>query len=77
MKWSLAEAQAGLTFITSDNPVAREVDPKTRHPALGDHGFLNKTAEITCPISPSRCLILTWTNKRPSMRCLTQIASPM
>ncbi len=60
MRWSLADAQDGSSFITSDNPVTREVDPKTRHPVLGDHGFRNKTAEVTCPLSPSRCLILSW-----------------
>jgi hypothetical protein len=65
MRWSLAEVQPGSAFITSDNPVAREVDPKTRHPIYGDGGFLNKTAEVTCPLSPTRCLILSWDQQAP------------
>jgi hypothetical protein len=59
MKWSIAAAEHGY-FITSDNPLAREVDPKTRHPVLGDHGFLNKTAEVSFPLSPSLLLLLSW-----------------
>jgi hypothetical protein len=31
MKWSIMWAKHGF-FITSDNPVVREVDPRTRHP---------------------------------------------
>jgi hypothetical protein len=59
MKWSLGEAVHGY-FITSDNPLVREVDPKTRHPIYGDHGFMNKTAEITFPLSPKVMLLLSW-----------------
>ncbi len=59
MKWSLAAAQHGY-FITSDNPLVREVDPKTRHPIYGDHGFTNKTAEVTFPLSPEVLLLLSW-----------------
>jgi hypothetical protein len=64
MTWSLAEAQSGY-FITSDNPVVREVDPKTRHPIYGDNGFLNETAEISFPLSPKVLLLLSW---NPSAR---------
>lgn len=59
MKWSIAAAEHGY-FITSDNPLVREVDPKARHPILGDHGFLNKTAEVSFPLSPSLLLLLSW-----------------
>jgi hypothetical protein len=48
MKWSVVLPCHGF-FITTDNPLVREVDPKTRHPVYGDHGFLNKTAEIIFP----------------------------
>jgi len=59
MKWCLVAAQHGY-FITSDNPLVREVDPKTRHPIYGDHGFMNKTAEVTFPLSPKILLLLLW-----------------
>jgi hypothetical protein len=59
MKWSLVAAQHGY-FITSDNPLVRDVDPKTRHPIYGDHGFINKTAEVTFPLSPMVLLLLSW-----------------
>jgi hypothetical protein len=59
MKWSLVVAGDGF-FITNDNPLVREVDPKTRHAIYGDHGFLNKTAEVTFPLSPRIVLLLSW-----------------
>jgi Protein of unknown function (DUF4238) len=59
MKWSLALAMHGF-FVTSDNPLVRQVDPKTHHPIYGDHGFLNKTAEVTFPLSPKLLLLLSW-----------------
>ncbi len=59
MKWSVLIAQHGY-FITSDNPLVREADPKTRHPIGGDGGFLNKTVEVTFPLSPKVLLLLSW-----------------
>jgi hypothetical protein len=59
MKWSLAFPGHGF-FITTDNPLVREVDPKNRHPIYGDHGFLNKTAEVLFPLSPQLLLLLSW-----------------
>ena len=59
MKWSIVMPCHGF-FITTDNPLVREVDPKTRHPIYGDHGFLNKTAEVIFPLSPQRLLLLSW-----------------
>jgi hypothetical protein len=59
MKWTLIVAQSGY-FITSDNPVVRQVHQKTWHPIYGDHGFLNKTAEVTFPLSPNFLLLLSW-----------------
>jgi hypothetical protein len=59
MKWSLAFAEHGY-FITSDNPLVREVDPKTCRAFYGDHGFLNKTAEVSLPLSPGLVLLLSW-----------------
>jgi hypothetical protein len=64
MKWSLVAARSGY-FITSDNPLVREVDPKTVHPIYGDHGFMNKTAEITFPLSPEILLLMTWQQEAP------------
>lgn len=62
MKWTLIEAEHGY-FITSDNPLVRWVDPKTRHPIYGDNGFENKTAEVTFPLSSKKLLLLTWRKK--------------
>jgi hypothetical protein len=59
MKWCLVAAEHGY-FITSDNPLVREVDPKTCHPIYGDDGFKNKTAEVTFPLSPKFLLLLVW-----------------
>jgi Protein of unknown function (DUF4238) len=59
MHWCIIRPKHGF-FITSDNPVVRWVDPKTRHPIYGDHGFLNKTAEVTFPLSPRAVLFAAW-----------------
>jgi len=59
MNWSIVEPLHGF-FITTDNPLVREVDPNTRHPIYGDHGFLNKTAEVLFPLSPQRLLLMSW-----------------
>ena len=56
---ALGATQHGY-FITSDNPLVREVDPKTSHPVYGDQGFMNKTAEVTFPLSPKILLLLSW-----------------
>jgi hypothetical protein len=61
MKWSVGEAEHEF-FITSDNPVMRRINRDTYHPVYGDHGFLNKTAQVTFPLSPKRLLVLTWEN---------------
>ncbi len=60
MKWSLAHPRDGAFFVTSDNPVVRTTDPSTRHPALGDGGFKNKTAEVSFPLSTNALLIASW-----------------
>jgi hypothetical protein len=59
MKWSLAFPMHGF-FITTDNPLVREVAQQSRHPIYGDHGFLNKTAEVLFPLSPQLLLLLSW-----------------
>lgn len=64
MKWTVVAPEHGY-FITSDNPVVRWVDPKTRHPLYGDHGFRNKTAEVTFPLSPKRLLLMSWQETVP------------
>jgi hypothetical protein len=58
MKWWLMTAEAG-TFITSDNPLVREVDPQSVSPIYGDMGFLNPTAEITFPLSATTLLMIS------------------
>jgi hypothetical protein len=59
MKWSIIEALHGF-FITTDNPLVREVDQTTHHPIYGDGGFLNETAQVIFPLSPDRFLSMTW-----------------
>lgn len=64
MTWSVIEPQKHF-FITTDNPLVREVDPKTRHPIYGDRGFMNKTAEVIFPLSPQRLLLMSWNSEAP------------
>jgi hypothetical protein len=59
MKWSIVTPLHGF-FITTDNPLVRLVDAKTRHSAYGDQGFLDKTAEVLFPLSPQRLLLMSW-----------------
>ncbi|MGH6834658.1 MAG: DUF4238 domain-containing protein [Methylocella sp.] len=64
MNWSVLSPKHGY-FITSDNPLIRNVDPKSVHKFFGDHGFLNKTAEISFPLSPKLMLVMAWSKKYP------------
>jgi hypothetical protein len=64
MKWTLVEAKHGY-FITSDNPLVRQIDPATHHHIYGDHGFMNKTAKITFPLSPKVLLLMSWNKSAP------------
>ena len=65
MSWTVATAAAHY-FVTCDNPVNRSVDPATVHPIYGDHGFLNKTAQVTFALSPKKLLLLTHETKSAS-----------
>ncbi len=65
MTWSVIVPESGF-FITCDNPLKREVDPRTRHPIYGDYGFLNKTAVIAFPLSPKRLLAMRWDKAAPA-----------
>lgn len=58
MRWWVQRAD-GAHFITSDNPVVREVDPSTAHPIYGDMGFFNPTQEVTLPLSSTHLLLMT------------------
>ena len=69
MTWALADASEGY-FITSDNALVRVVDPKTCHPIYGDHGFLNKTAEVSFPLSPGLLLVMCWERDVPARAAL-------
>ena len=64
MKWSLMRARHHY-FITCDTPIFRAVDPKTVHRFYGDHGFLNKTAEVSFPLSTKRMLMMHWEVEAP------------
>jgi hypothetical protein len=56
MEWTIIKPQHGY-FITSDNPLLRKVADRPP-PGRGDGGFLNKTAEISFPLSPKKMLLL-------------------
>jgi Protein of unknown function (DUF4238) len=58
MIWSVMIARDGY-FITSDNPLVRVVSPTSVSPIYGDGGFLNPTAEMTFPLSPSKLLYIS------------------
>jgi hypothetical protein len=64
MKCSLLRPETGY-FITSDNPICRSADPSTAHPIYGDHGYLNKTVQVTFPLSPRTMLLMTWEGQYP------------
>ena len=66
MTWSILEPQTNF-FITTDNPLVREVDPESRHPIYGDHGFMNKTAEVIFPLAPQRLLLMSWNREAPEV----------
>jgi hypothetical protein len=61
MNWWLMTAAEGV-LITSDNPLVRTVRRGTVHPIYGDGGFLNPTAEITFPLSPTKLLLMAWSS---------------
>jgi hypothetical protein len=62
-QWNFHSRRAKHGFlITSDNPVVREVDPRTRHPFYGDHGFLNKIVEVSFPLSREILLLMSWSD---------------
>ena len=47
-------------LITSDSPVVRHCPSDKIHPINGDGGLLNRSAQVTLPLSPSRLLYLYW-----------------
>lgn len=56
-EWFVCEPREGY-FITSDHPVFRFVPPEESHSFYGDGGFLNRDAEVTFPLSPTRLLLI-------------------
>jgi Protein of unknown function (DUF4238) len=67
MGWTLVYSAHGY-FITSDNALAKAVDPKSVSPFYGDGGFVNRTVEVTFPLSPKTMLLMTWAEKpRPQL----------
>lgn len=59
MNWMLLTPRNGF-FITSDNPVVRHVDRNTVSRIYGDGGFMNKTAQVTFPLSPRVMFVAAW-----------------
>lgn len=58
--WHLIYPADGY-FITSDSPVFRFVPEGQGFGPYGDGGFVNPAAEITLPLSPHVCLLITGT----------------
>jgi Protein of unknown function (DUF4238) len=56
MRWTLLTANESC-FVTSDNPLVCEVH--TDRPRR-EYGFLDKEAEVTFPLSPTKLLLMTW-----------------
>jgi hypothetical protein len=59
----------------SDNALTRAVDPKSVSPFYGDGGFVNRTGEVTFPLSPKTMLLITWAEK-PCPQLLKRHAKP-
>jgi hypothetical protein len=59
MGWTLVYPAHGY-FITSDNALTRAADPKSVSHIYGDGGFINKSVEVTFPLSPKIMLLMTW-----------------
>jgi hypothetical protein len=66
MKWSVVRSLDAF-FITTDNPIIKEVDPNTRHPVYGDGGFFNKTVEVIYPLSPDCLLFMSRNSSAPDV----------
>ncbi|HZL31587.1 MAG TPA: DUF4238 domain-containing protein [Pseudolabrys sp.] len=62
MGWTVVYAAHGY-FITCDNALTKAVNPKSVSPFYGDGGFMNKTVEVTFPLSPKVMLLMTWAEK--------------
>lgn len=56
-EWHVCRAMQGQ-LVTSDNPVVRFVPPDGSYGAYGDGGFMNRAAEITFPLSPTKLLLI-------------------
>jgi hypothetical protein len=63
MNWSLLRPAHGF-FITSDNPLVRQVHQSSVHPFYGDQGFMNQTALISFPLTPKLLLMMSWMETR-------------
>ena len=59
MKWTVVAARDGY-FVSSDNPVVREVHHESVSSMYGDGGFMNPTAEVTFPLSPKKLFLASW-----------------
>lgn len=58
MRWWIMASAEGA-FITSDNPLVREVARSSVSAVYGDMGFVNPTAEVTFPLSPTKLLFMS------------------
>ena len=71
MKWTWAEAPAGIDFVTGDSPVVRDIHPKYQHPMEGP-GFRNRFVIVSLSLSPRLCWIGTWNEAMPEVLAVSK-----
>lgn len=74
MEWSLIFAHDAQCFITSDNPVVREVFSRNRHPFYGG-GFTDPNIEVSFPLSPKLCWLGHWNKEMPKIGPISKQAT--
>lgn len=65
MQWSIMLANEGRYFISSDNPITRAKPKRFRDPMRPGVGFTDPHVEVTCPLSPEKCLVAYWNKDAP------------
>jgi hypothetical protein len=64
MSLSVLEAPDGCEFVTSDNPVCREI-PGRQGSDVTNPGLRHESVEVTCPLTSRSALLATWLQGAP------------
>jgi hypothetical protein len=64
MTLTVLEAPDGCDFVTSDNPVCREI-PGRSGSALANPGLDHESVEVTCPLTSRSALLASWLEGAP------------